>query len=206
MEYLDIYTEDGAYLGKEERGIVHRDALWHKTVHCWLYDKLGNIYFQIRKKEGKFYTTASGHIKAGETVQEGFAREIKEEIGIDVNIDNCLLVDVVKFVMDRDEKDGTIFRDRAFANVYICDFEEDIKNFDFDANEIKGLVKMKAKDAYELISGNIDSMNATYIVQKNSEFETFDDVVNQDNFLVNPGETITEKYGDVLRKVISVTE
>lgn len=206
MEYLDIYTEDGAYLGKEDRSIVHKNALWHKTVHCWLYDKIGNIYFQIRKKEGKFYTTASGHIQAGETVQEGFAREIKEEIGIDVNIDNCLLVDVVKFVMDRDEKDGNIFRDRAFANVYICDFEEDIKNFDFDANEIKGLVKMKAKDAYELISGNIDSMNATYIVQKGEEFETFDDVVNQDNFLVNPGETITEKYGDVLRKVISVTE
>lgn len=206
MEYLDIYTEDGAYLGKEDRSIVHKNALWHKTVHCWLYDKLGNIYFQIRKKEGKFYTTASGHIQAGETVQEGFAREIKEEIGIDVNIDNCLLVDVVKFVMDRDEKDGTIFRDRAFANVYICDFEEDIKNFDFDANEIKGLVKMKAKDAYELINGNIASMNATYIVQKNSEFETFDETINQDNFLVNPGETITEKYGDVLRKVISVTE
>lgn len=206
MEYLDIYTEDGAYLGKEDRSIVHKNALWHKTVHCWLYDKIGNIYFQIRKKEGKFYTTASGHIQAGETVQEGFAREIKEEIGIDVNIDNCLLVDVVKFVMDRDEGDGTIFRDRAFANVYICDFEEDIKNFDFDANEIKGLVKMKAKDAYELISGNIDSMNATYIVQKNSEFETFDETINQDNFLVNPGETITEKYGDVLRKVISVTE
>lgn len=206
MEYLDIYTEDGVHLGREERSIVHRDALWHKTVHCWLYDKLGNIYFQIRKKEGKFYTTASGHIQAGETVQEGFAREIKEEIGIDVNIDNCLLVDVVKFVMDRDEGDGTIFRDRAFANVYICDFEEDVKKFDFDANEIKGLVKMKAKDAYELINGNIDSMNATYIVQNNNEFETFDEAINQDNFLVNPGETITEKYGDVLRKVISVTE
>ena len=39
MEYLDIYDENENYIGKEERGIVHRDALWHKTVHCWLYDK-----------------------------------------------------------------------------------------------------------------------------------------------------------------------
>lgn len=206
MEYLDIYTEDGEYVGKEERSIVHRDALWHKTVHCWLYDKKGNIYFQIRKKEGKFYTTASGHIQSGESVQEGFAREIKEEIGIDVNIDNCILVDVVKFIMDRDEKDGTFFRDRAFANVYICDFEEDIDSFDFDSNEIKGLVKMNAKETYELINGNIDSISATYIVQDGEYFKTYDEVIKQDNFLVNPGETIVGKYGDVLRKVISVIE
>ena len=206
MEYLDIYTEDGEYVGKEERSIVHRDALWHKTVHCWLYDKKGNIYFQIRKKEGKFYTTASGHIQSGESVQDGFAREIKEEIGIDVNIDNCILVDVVKFIMDRDEKDGTVFSDRAFANVYICDFEEDIDSFDFDSNEIKGLVKMNAKETYELINGNIDSISATYIVQDGEYFKTYDEVIKQDNFLVNPGETIVGKYGDVLRKVISVIE
>jgi len=43
MEYLDIYDENGNYLGKEDRSIVHRDALWHKTVHCWLYDKYGNV-------------------------------------------------------------------------------------------------------------------------------------------------------------------
>ena len=77
MEYLDIYDENGKYLGKEERSIVHRDALWHKTVHCWLYDKEGNIYFQIRKDKEKLYTTASGHVQAGETVKEAFGREVK---------------------------------------------------------------------------------------------------------------------------------
>ena len=45
MEYLDIYDEQGNHLGKEERSIVHKNALWHKTVHAWLYDKLGNVYF-----------------------------------------------------------------------------------------------------------------------------------------------------------------
>lgn len=45
MEYLDIYDEDKNYLGKEERNIVHEKALWHNTVHCWLYNKNGNIYF-----------------------------------------------------------------------------------------------------------------------------------------------------------------
>lgn len=94
MEYLDIYDENGNYIGKETRENVHKNALWHKTVHCWLYDKEGNVYFQIRADVNKLYTTASGHIKAGETVKQGFAREIKEEIGINVNYEKAELVKV----------------------------------------------------------------------------------------------------------------
>ncbi|MCH5167305.1 MAG: NUDIX domain-containing protein [Erysipelotrichales bacterium] len=205
MEYLDIYDENGNHLGKEERSVVHALALWHKTVHCWLFDKEGNIYFQIRKDEGTFYTTGSGHIQAGESVKEGFYREIKEEIGIEVDIDNCILVDVVNFVMDRSNKDGSVFRDRAFANVYICDFEESIDAFKFDTNEVKGLVKMTAKDVLALISSEVDSINATYIVADNDKNISYEETVTRDNFLVNPGETILGKYGDVVRKVIEVT-
>lgn len=59
MEFLDVYDEDKNYIGRYERNYVHENALWHNTVHCWLFDEKGNIYFQIRKDEGKFYTTAS---------------------------------------------------------------------------------------------------------------------------------------------------
>lgn len=34
MEYLDIFDENGNYIGKETRENVHKNALWHKTVHC----------------------------------------------------------------------------------------------------------------------------------------------------------------------------
>lgn len=205
MEFLDYYDEEGNYLGKEERSVVHASALWHKTVHCWLYDKDGNIYFQIRKDKGTFYTTASGHIVAGETVKEGFAREIKEEIGIDVDIDNCKLVDVVKFMMDREEADGSIFKDRAFANVYICDFENDIDSFNFDTNEVSGLVKMKATDVLKILNDEIGEINSTYIVLDHGKNVSYDRVVTKNDFLVNPGETLIGKYGDVVKKVIEVT-
>ncbi len=95
---------------KETRKAVHENALWHKTVHCWLYDSEGNVYFQIRKDEGKFYTTASGHVIAGEDVKEAFGREIKgKEIGVDLDYNNANLVDVVKFRMDKVKSDGSIF-------------------------------------------------------------------------------------------------
>ena len=46
MEYIDIYTENRKHIGKETRDIAHRNALWHKTIQCWLYDKAGNIIFR----------------------------------------------------------------------------------------------------------------------------------------------------------------
>ena len=105
-----IYDENGNYIGKEDRNIVHRDALWHNTVHCWLYDTKGNIYFQIRKDEQKLYTTESGHVKAGETIKEGFGREIEEEIGIKVDYNKAEFVNIYKFIMDKEKKDGSIFK------------------------------------------------------------------------------------------------
>lgn len=203
MEYLDIYDEEGNYLGQELRDIVHREALWHKTVHCWLYDADGNIYFQIRKDEETFYTTASGHVLAGETVEEGFAREIKEEIGIDVDITNCELVGVVKFKMDK-EKNGKPFRDRAFSNVYVCEFDDDIKKFDFDKNELLGLVEVNAKEALELFKNERVSINGVKITNENGENVAHESEVKLSDFLVNKGETALKKYGDVLNKVIEL--
>lgn len=151
MEYLDIYDENGNYIGKETRENVHKNALWHKTVHCWLYDKEGNVYFQIRADVNKLYTTASGHIKAGETVKQGFAREIKEEIGINVNYEKAELVNIYTFTMDKQKSDGSMFRDRAFSNVYVCEYNGNGKDFNFDTSEVTGLVKVNAQDTLDLI-------------------------------------------------------
>lgn len=204
MEYLDIYDEDGKHLGKKTRELVHKNALWHKTVHCWLYDRKGNIYFQIRKDEGTYYTTASGHVKAGESLEEGFGREIKEEIGIDVDIKNCKLVNVVKFKMDK-EKNGEPFRDRAFANVYVCDFEGKIGEFNFDKDEVLGLVKVDAVQTLELFKKGAGSINGEKILYKNGENTIEESEIRFEDFLVNPHETALTKYGEVLEKVISLT-
>ena len=206
MEYLDIYDENGIFLRKEDRKIVHRDALWHKTVHCWLYDKEGNIYFQIRKEEKQLYTTASGHVQAGETVKEGFGREVKEEIGINVNYNEATLVDIVKFVLDRPSKDGGMFRDRAFANVYVCEFDNNYDEFNFDENEIDGLVKVNAKETLELLEKESGEIYCERIIKKDNHNIGIPSTVSFEEFLVNNGETAIGKYGDVLKKVIEITE
>lgn len=203
MELLDIYDEDMNHLGTEERSKVHHDALWHKTVHCWLYDKLGNVYFQIRKDEGTLYTTSSGHILAGESVKEAFGREIFEELGYRIDYDKAELIDIVKFKLDKIKKDGTPFRDRAFANVYACIFDDDISKFNFDTEEVLGLVRINAKENYELFLGNIDTIEGDKIILENDGNITLKHMnFKISDFLVNKGEDVLTKYGDVLKFII----
>ena len=205
IEYLDIYDESGSFLGKEKRDIVHKDALWHKTVHCWLYDSNGNIYFQIRKDEEKLYTTASGHIMAGESVKEGFGREIKEEIGIDVDYNKAVLVNIYKFIMDKTKKDGTLFKDRAFSNVYTCIFEGNDEDFHYDGSEVSGIVKINAKETLELFENESGTINGVVISRENNKITVENKKIDFNDFLVYKGETAITKYGDVLNKVIELT-
>lgn len=202
MELLDIYDKYGNYIGTEDRKVVHEKGLYHKTVHCWLYDKEGNVYFQIRHDRKTFYTTASGHLSAGETVHEGFKREIKEEIGLDIDSSDAILVGVVPFSMDRVKDDGSIFKDRAFANVYIDEFEGDYEDLVFDPEEVDGLVKVNASDTLRMFEQNKGSVLGTIITADSVTEKTCE--LNE--FLINDGETYLSKYGDVLKKIISVTK
>ncbi len=202
MEYLDIYDEQGNFLGTEERSVVHTKGLWHKTVHCWLYDKEGNIFFQRRADRGTLYTTSSGHLSAGESVTEAFQREIKEEIGLDIDASDATHVNVVPFQMDRIKEDGSVFRDRAFANVYVDLYEGDYKDFHMDESEVSGIVIVNAKDALELFQKEEGTLLGKKISVNN---EVIEREIRLTEFLVNDGETFIEKYGDVLRKVIELT-
>ncbi len=202
MEYLDIYDEEGNQIGTEERGMVHSKGLWHKTVHCWLYDKEGNVFFQRRSDRGTLYTTSSGHLSAGESVTEAFQREIKEEIGLDIDASDATFVSIIPYRMDRVKEDGSIFRDRAFANVYVDLYEGNYEDFQMDAEEVSGIVIANAKEALELFQRESGSILGREISLDN-KMTTRD--ISFSEFLVNDGETALEKYGDVLKKIIELT-
>lgn len=206
MEYLDTYDENRNFLGKQPRDYVHKEGLWHNTVHCWLYDKNGNVYFQIRKDEHTFYTTASGHVLAGETIKQAFGREIKEEIGINIEYENSDLVDIVVWKMDKEKADGTMFRDRAFANVYVHEYKGNDTDFDFDVSELEGVVKVNANDALKLFENDNGEIPAQIVRCVDGKNIIENRNVRLNDFLVNKHETAIGKYGDILNKVIEITK
>ncbi len=204
MEMLDYYDEFGNHLGKEDRKVVHRDGLWHKTVHCWLYDKNGNVFFQRRADKKTLYTTASGHLSAGESVKEGFGREIFEELGSKIDYEKASLCDVVVFTMDREEKDGSVFKDRVFANVYIYEYDQEY-DFNYDLNEVMELVKVSAKECLDLFIIGSGTIDGEIIKIVDGKIVCENKKIDFNEFLVNMGENALDKYGDVLNKIIEVT-
>ncbi len=108
--------------------------------------------------------------------------------------------------MDNFKKDGTIIKDRAKANVYIDLYEGNMHDFHFDTNEVTGLVKVKATDAFKLFKNQINKIPATIIKPNQDEHITITtkDVTIKE-FLVNSNETAYGKYGDILNKIIELT-
>ena len=200
MEILDTYDEYMKYIKSEDIDTVHSLGLWHKTVHCWLYDNLGNIYFQIRKSSQKLYTTASGHVQAGETIKQAFAREVKEELGVKVNLDDASLVEINAWRMDK-IKNGKPFIDRAFAHVYLNKINTDLNSFNIGLDEVSGVVKINAIECLKLLNYEIDSLNAIKITDQCEDIK-----ITVADFLVQTGELAIIKYGKIVQNVINLTK
>ncbi len=199
MENLDIYDEYMNKIGTETRDIVHQNGLWHKTVHCWMYDDDGNIYFQIRADSGKLYTTASGHVLAGETVRDAFRREIFEEIGINTDASNAVALDIVFWRQDKPERE---WHDRAFAHVYANKLPLNFTNFHFQHDEVAGLVRVNARDCLDLLMNKKSGVPATKISSdgvKNIE-------ISSKEFLTASNENAIVKYGYVLQSIIQICD
>ena len=195
MEYLDIYDEYMNKIGQESRDTVHQNGLWHKTIHCWVYDDAGNTYFQIRADSGKLYTTASGHVLAGETVRDAFRREIREEIGLDLDVSDAIPLEIVFWRQDKPAKN---WHDRAFAHIYANKLPTEFTDFHFQPEEVTGLVRINAKACLDLLMDKKTSVRATKITAD----KTIDLDITKNDFLVAPNETPVIKYGFVLQSII----
>ncbi len=90
VEWLDVLDAAGHVVGQAEREAVHRQELWHRTVHVWVLrpaHREPRVVFQWRtagRREfgGLLDVTCGGHVSAGEPVQAAMRRELAEELGL----------------------------------------------------------------------------------------------------------------------------
>ncbi|MDR0319604.1 MAG: NUDIX domain-containing protein [Rickettsiales bacterium] len=194
-EFLDIYDANGNSIGQADRVVAHAFGLWHKTVHCWIvWD--GKLVFQRRGgrvgvRRDNLYTTASGHIAAGETVAQAFAREAHQEIGILVREPKFL--DEFVWVKDMKKADGSVVRDRAFSNVFWARWDGALEDFKFNDGEVHSVVAIDLEKFIEwsrAAAGEISGVEWDGKTVRKVK-------VAAEDFLLNEGETIHRKYGNV---------
>lgn len=106
--------------------------------------------------------------------------------------------------MDKRKANGTMFRDRAFSNVYAYAIKTNIEDFHFDLEEINGLVKINAKQALQILEEEKGSVTGYWIKNENGKNVEVAKNITFDDFLINKGETGVGKYGEVLQKVIEL--
>lgn len=199
-EFLDVYDANRRHLGTADRNVVHECGLWHKTVHCWVVWN-GKLLFQRRARNldnnpGKLYTTASGHVSAGEDLPTAFAREVAQEIGLE-NISSPGHLYETIWVADIIKTNGKLFCDRVFVNVYFVKYDGELSDLKFTDGEVESVV---AIDMKEFIAFAYDAGGSVSAIEFDGR-EIQDITISEKDFVLNTNENIYQKYGKIAEQI-----
>lgn len=91
QEVLDIVDENNKVVGEAPYDEVYEKRLNHRIVHVLIFNDKGEIYLQRRSANKKFcpghwVTSAGGHVQKGETYEQAAKRELKEELGAEMEL------------------------------------------------------------------------------------------------------------------------
>lgn len=173
-ELFDVVSADGAPTGrKKRRADVHRDGDWHRSLHIWVYgvDTAGPFVLMQQRgmnkdtQPGMLDPTVSGHLGAGETVEDGF-REMEEEIGLPGDPQRMRHIGTrpraaegtTPGVVDRELQEVFLYRED-------CSLEEYRPN----AAELEALFKVRLEDAIRLLAGEVGEISAQVLAAHSRE-------------------------------------
>ena len=153
---INVVDKERNIIGVKSRELVHLDGDWHETFQCWFIEQDENsfyIYVQKRSANKKDFPlmydiTAAGHLLAGETVEDG-VREIKEELGIEVSIDELTFLQAIPNSITLPN-----FIDNEISLVYLYEVKEPL-TFSFIDQEVEAIMRLKLNDFEKLVCGEV---------------------------------------------------
>ena len=89
-EIFPVVDLKGNVVGKATRAECHSGSMQlHPVVHMHIVDTEGRIFLQKRSPDkdiqpGRWDTAVGGHVQYGENIIDALQREIKEELGIEI--------------------------------------------------------------------------------------------------------------------------
>lgn len=126
-EVFDVVNERDEVIGRAPRREVHARGLLHRAVHVLVFNTRGEVFLQKRslkkdRQPGVWDSSASGHLDAGEGYDACAVRELREEIGLDLEVPAAATEasQPLKRLFKLDACDET---DAEFVWVYRCESE-----------------------------------------------------------------------------------
>ena len=125
MELIDVLDENGVKTGRvATREEIHREGLWHRVIVVAILNDQNEILLQQRshnkeKNPDLWDISAAGHISAGQDSLSAAAREINEEVS--VNLGRHISISDFRYMLscrvEENYGDGMI--DRQFCDFFV---------------------------------------------------------------------------------------
>lgn len=158
-EMFDILNENGEYTGKvESRAKCHKEGLYHKAVAVWIINSKQQVLLQKRSPNKRMWpntwdVTAGGHVLTGEFGFEAIIREIKEEIGIDID-KQCITF--IGSVISTNIKGDIV--NKHFNEFYIINKDIDETKLKLQEDEVSEVKWMDKDEIVERVKNNYDGI------------------------------------------------
>ena len=162
MELLDIVDEKGNPTGETvPREVAHRVGIRHRTAHVWIFRRRGGVVQILLQKRsdnkdsdpGCYDISSAGHIPAGSDYIPSAVRELKEELGVDMNGDELIYCGQRRFRFER-EFHGSMFRDNQVSNVYALWLDREEEAFVLQEEEVSEVRWMDFADCVSAVREN----------------------------------------------------
>lgn len=150
-EVWDLYSENREFLGRDHiRGEQLPIDGFHLVVHVWIRNSKGEYLISQRSANRSRYPLmwecVGGSVIKGEDSLQGAIREVKEEVGIDLEPDKGQVL----FTKVRKVMEGKIFND--IVDVWLFDYEGEVNLSDATTDEVAQVAWMDRghiRDLYE---------------------------------------------------------
>ena len=143
MELIDLYDKNGQKLDKTYmRGDKSRK--FNKNEHIpivmiYIENSKGEFLIQkTSKSKGSIYSSTGGHVDSGEEIDHALIREVKEEIGLDIDINE------VKYL-------GHVITGAPIRFLYYLKKDIDLNDLKIDKEEVESVRYMCENEIDNLI-------------------------------------------------------
>jgi isopentenyldiphosphate isomerase len=166
-ELLEVFDAAGRPTGRgKPRAAIHVDGDWHQAFHCWILRPGAEVEIVLQRRSlekdtypGCWDAAAAGHWRFGESAEEA-AREISEELGLDVSFDQLAFRGSER--ANARFSNGLI--DREHHRVFVLECDLPLEAYRPDPREVIGLAAFPAFELIGLASGQTSLVHSAEAV------------------------------------------
>lgn len=135
-EMVFVVDENNNPIKPQLRSFTHKNGLWHRTSGIWVINSLSQILCQKRSllkdtKPGMWEAFFGGHLAPQQDYLLNALCETKEELGIDIAVENLIPYKVFK---------SDKLTHKEFQHVFGLMIDKRIEDFRFEKDEIDMLL------------------------------------------------------------------